>query len=77
MCEDNLLYHSTLLLSALDLDMRQGASSFSPARVQLSLDCVKLLRNRIEESSDGTSDTTLAAIIFLLLVEVILFIILC
>lgn len=71
--EDNLLYHSTLQLSALDLDMRRGVPDFNPARAQLSLKCVKLLRQRIEEGSDGTSDNTLAAIVFLLVVEVSIF----
>ena len=71
-CEDNLLFHSTLQLSALDLVKRRGRQDLNPSHAQLSVECVKLLRNRIEESQDGISDYTLAAIVFLLVVEVFL-----
>lgn len=49
---------------------RKGKQDFNPSHAQLSVECVKLLRDRIEASSDGMSDSTLAAIVFLLVVEV-------
>ena len=68
--EDRLLFHSTLQLSALDLDRRHGVHNFRQHRIQLGIECVSLLRHRIAEEFDGVSDTTIVATLNLLIVEV-------
>lgn len=44
--------------------------NFSQPRAQLGFECVKLLRHRIEDINECASDTTLIAIVNLLVAEV-------
>lgn len=67
---DVLLFHATLQLSALDMDNRKGDSLSPKSSTLLGKECVRLLRQRIEEAPSSVSDSTIQAVLSLIIVEV-------
>jgi hypothetical protein len=68
--EDALLFHATLQLSALDLEVLKGEIGLSRTSFLLRKECISLLRERVEKPLLGVSDETIAAVIYLTIVEV-------
>jgi hypothetical protein len=67
--DDELLFHATLQLSAFDIDSSKGQKESSKNTSMIGKECVRMLRNRIEAASDRISDSTIAAVVSLLVVE--------
>lgn len=65
-----MLYHATLQLSALDLEVLRGGDGEAQAKFLLNKECITLLRQRVEDPVLGLSDQTIASVLFLIIVEV-------
>ena len=68
--DDILLFHATLQMSALDLETVNGKNELTKSKSLLSRECISLLRERLQDEQLGTSDGTIAAVLFLAIVEV-------
>ena len=69
---DELLFHATLALSAFDLNNRHKGEGGNSAKnsALLGKECVRLLRQRIEEAPSDVSDCTIQAVLSLIIIEV-------
>ncbi|KUJ12249.1 uncharacterized protein LY89DRAFT_673249 [Mollisia scopiformis] len=68
--DDIVLFHATLQLSALDLEvLRGGDNEAAQAKFLLNKECITLLRKRVEDSILGISDQTIASVLFIIIVE--------
>lgn len=70
-CEDALLFHATLHLTAFDLQKLKGSTDETKSKLLLNNECIRLLRKRVEDPILGISDQTMGSVLFLAVVEVI------
>lgn len=68
--DDPVLFHATLQLSALDLELLRGGDREAQNKFLLNKECISLLRERVEDPVLGLSDQTIASVLFLIIVEV-------
>ncbi|KAF8862195.1 hypothetical protein BDZ45DRAFT_723329 [Acephala macrosclerotiorum] len=67
--DDPVLFHATLQLSALDLELLRGGDREAQTKFLLNKECISLLRERVEDPVLGLSDQTIASVLFLIIVE--------
>ena len=65
------MFHATLQLSAFDLETRKGEENDNRPKLILDKECIRLLRERVEDPVLGVSDQTMGSVLFLAIVEVI------
>lgn len=68
--QDAVLFHATLHLAAFDLSELAGEHSQIMSKQLLNRDCIRLLRERIEDPILGIGDQTMGSILFLIIVDV-------
>jgi hypothetical protein len=68
--DDPVLFHATLQLGALDLEILKSEDPNSMSKLMLSKECIRLLRQRVEDPVLGVSDKTIGSVLFLIIVEV-------
>lgn len=59
-----------MTLSAFDLDCHRGVGGMSKSTALLGKECVRLLRQRIEDAPDSVTDCTIQAVLSLIIIEV-------
>lgn len=66
---DTLLFHVILLLSAINYEQLTQENDLRRSKV-LMIESLRLLRNRVQDETLGTSDQTIVAVANLLTIEV-------
>lgn len=69
---DNLLFHMMLLVSAFDLEWQKGKPNTFHSE-KYTKECIRLLRDRVEDPVNGASNQTIGAVATLASLEVGLF----
>ena len=59
-----------MTLSAFDLDCHRGESGLTKKTALLGKECLRLLRQRIEDEPDSVGDCTIQAVLSLIIIEV-------
>lgn len=67
---DQVLFHATLQLSAFDLENLTGEETKTRPKLLLDKECIRLLRERVEDPILGISDQTIASVLFLMIIAV-------
>lgn len=68
--QDSVLFHATLRLSSLHLAELRGDKDQSVSKGLLNKECIRLLRERIEDPILSITDQTIGSLLFLIIIEV-------
>jgi hypothetical protein len=68
--EDAVMFHATLQLSALDLQILKGEDDDGRPMLLLKEECMRLLRERVGDPVLSVSDHTIGSVLALSIVEV-------